>query len=297
MSATNFENSPSSFKVRQLSQNEKQAMQESGVWKEGCPVPLDRLRVVEFSYSYLKKDNENSWSFNGDRKHDGKIVVLEAAADYVCMIFEKLYQINFPIHKACPMEDYGANDEKSMADNNSSSFNFREITGGGLPSIHSYGLAIDLNPLQNPYISFLDDKDIQGDGNAKILPQSGCSYINRTNLRTGMIESCERGNAVIKIFKEHGFPEWGGNWNTPIDWMHFQTSRTIGQLLVAMNPDDAIILFKKYVEDSDLLNKANPKNNQFVSLYNTYRVKFMELLKNNPTFLKMSADEALSLMS
>jgi hypothetical protein len=55
------------------------------------------------------------------------------------MIFEKLYQMIFPIHKACPMEYYGANDEKSMADNNSSSFNFREITGGGLPSIHSYG--------------------------------------------------------------------------------------------------------------------------------------------------------------
>ncbi|MCE3231284.1 MAG: hypothetical protein K0R52_1212 [Alphaproteobacteria bacterium] len=60
MNATDFENRSNNFKVRDLSQNEKREMQEAGVWKEGCPVPLDRLRVVEFSYGYLKKDDEGS---------------------------------------------------------------------------------------------------------------------------------------------------------------------------------------------------------------------------------------------
>jgi hypothetical protein len=89
-----------------------------------------------------------------------------------------------------------------------------------------------------------------------------------------MIECCEESDAVIKVFKEHGFPGWGGNWNTPIDWMHFQTSRPITQLLVAMRPEDAIIFFKKYVEDPDLLNKADPENNRFISsLYTITIVK------------------------
>jgi hypothetical protein len=280
------------FEVRDLYENEKQMMAQKGIWEEKCPVPLKRLKMVEFSYWYLEKDS-NNWHFRDQQKHDGKIVVLDAVAGHVCDIFKELYEIKFPIHKACPIENYNGDDEASMADNNSSSFNYREITGGGLSSIHSYGLAIDINPVQNPYASFLENKDIQGVGNTKILPLSGRDYINRTNLRLGMIENAKEN--VVEIFKNHGFPVWGGRWNTPIDWQHFQTHRSTAQLLGAMAPDDASILFNMYVKNSNLLESVDIKNNEFVRLYHANPKKFMEILDER--FLQMNAEDAGALMT
>lgn len=279
------------FQIRDLSQDEKQVMMEKGVWKEECPIPLNRLKMVEFSYWHLEKDT-HEWRFRDQQKHDGQIVVLDAVAGHVCDIFKELYALKFPIHQACPIEKYKGDDEASMADNNSSCFNCREITGGGSPSLHSYGLAIDINPVQNPYASFLEDKDIQGPGNTKILPLSGRDYINRTNLRLGMIENTTRN--VVEIFKNHGFPIWGGKWNTPIDWQHFQTHRSTAQLLGAMKLEDASILFEMSIKNSNLLESVDFKNNGFVTLYNSNPEKFMELLDEN--FLKMNPEDAGALM-
>lgn len=279
------------FEVRDLDEDEKQTMTQKGVWKEACPVPLTRLKLVVFSYWFLEKDNAG-WCFHDEQKHDGKIVVLGAVAGHVRDIFKELYGVKFPIHKACPIENYDGDDGVSMGDNNSSCFNDREITGGSLPSLHSYGLAIDINPVQNPYISFLENKDIQRSGNTQIIPLSGRDYMNRTNLRPGMIEGAKEN--VVTIFKNHGFPVWGGKWNTPIDWQHFQTHRAIAQILAVMAPADASVLFEMYIKNPNLVNSIDINNNEFVALYRSNPDKFMKVLDEN--FLKMNAEDAKVLM-
>ena len=95
-----------------------------------------------------------------------------------------------------------------MAANNSSCFNFRKIDGSELLSMHSYGLAIDINPVQNPFIQ----KD-------KISPLDGKSFLNRRDEVAGLVEP------IIDIFYKYGFTVWGGRWTTPIDYHHFQVPR------------------------------------------------------------------------
>ena len=105
-----------------------------------APVGCDRLSLVSFDYV----------GYDGQIHHDGEIVVMDVAADYVLQIFATLRQHSFPIAKSRPMDSYDGDDNASMADNNTSAFNDRQIAGGGTLSLHAYGLAIDLNPLQNP---------------------------------------------------------------------------------------------------------------------------------------------------
>ena len=107
----------------------------------------------------------------------------------------------------------------SISSNNTSSFNSRLISGSDLLSIHSYGLAIDINPKQNPYLTSCSE--------LKIFPKCGQKFTNRSNIRPGMVESFldNESKTVIDVFKENGFTIWGGDWNSPIDWHHFQLPR------------------------------------------------------------------------
>ena len=128
--------------------------------------------------------------------------------DATLSIFGELYQIRFPIHQMETIENFQGDDEKSMKANNSSCFNFRKIAGTDKLSIHSYGLAIDINPKQNPYVT-----------NGIIYPEDGASYLNRETQRPGMVEP------IVDIFKRNGFEIWGGEWKDPIDYHHFQVSK------------------------------------------------------------------------
>lgn len=204
-------------------------MVDEGVWKPGCPVTLDRLMLVNLSF----------YDFEGKVHYDGQIIVFDVVADDVIEIFEKLYKIKFPINKVKSITEYCGNDEKSMDDNNSSCFNYRQITSGGSLSIHSYGLAIDINPIQNPYIDNITHKIA---GRVTVQPAKGIDYLNRTNIRSGMCES----QLIINIFKEHGFKIWGGQWNNPIDWQHFQVDRFVAEQLAKLNYEDGIKYFLSY---------------------------------------------------
>ena len=102
-----------------------------------------------------------------------------------------------------------------MQANNSSCFNFRKIDGSDLLSMHSYGLAIDINPVQNPFIQ-----------NGTILPLAGKEYLERELIRKGMVEP------IINIFNKYGFTVWGGDWTTPRDYHHFQYPRDQIELLI-----------------------------------------------------------------
>lgn len=166
-------------------------------WKNEAPVKLDDLSYVKVLY----------WGFD-DKKHTGELIVHKKVAEEITQIFKELYEAKFAIEKMRLIDEYEANDDLSMADNNTSAFCFREVTGKkGTLSKHSYGIAIDINPVQNPYV--------KGD---RISPEAGKEYIDRKNVRKGMIV---KDDICYKAFKERGWI-WGGEWKTLKDYQHFQ---------------------------------------------------------------------------
>lgn len=166
-------------------------------WKENAPVKLEELSCIYVTY----------WGFD-EIEHVGEMIVHKKIAQEVTEIFKELYEARFPIEKIMLIDEYDANDDLSMADNNSSAFCSREVTGKkGVFSQHSYGAAIDINPIQNPYI--------KGD---IILPEEGSIYIDRSNVRKGMII---KGDVCYNAFKSRGWI-WGGEWSSLKDYQHFQ---------------------------------------------------------------------------
>ena len=155
-------------------------------------------------------------------------------AGQVLQIVNTLEAMGFPIAKASPIEAYEGNDEASMADNNTSSFNDRAIKGSSVTSLHAYGLAIDLNPVQNPFVK-------RERAALKITPKGAEPYSDRKSLRPGMAE------AVVDVFADHGFVIWGGDWHNPTDYQHFQVSRDLAKELTAASPAHAQGLFELYV--------------------------------------------------
>jgi hypothetical protein len=141
-----------------------------------------------------------------------------------------------------------------MDANNTSAFNCRPITGGNQLSVHAYGLAIDINPLQNPYIN--NEYEV-GKNQIEIMPSAGMQYINRTNIKPGMVESIinEDKETVVDIFRRNGFKNWGGNWDHPLDYQHFQVDREYAKKLANDHPEESAQLFES------LTQSPNPKTN------------------------------------
>ena len=167
-------------------------------WRPECPVGLDALAMVRFSHL----------GFDG-ATHSGELVVAADVADVILDVFERLYRARFPIAKARLVDEYGASDDASMADDNTSAFNCRAITGGSSWSQHAYGNAIDINPIENPYVS-----------GSTVLPPAGAAYSNRSDVRPGMI--VEPGPAT-GAFLAHGWG-WGGSWSSFKDYQHFSAN-------------------------------------------------------------------------
>jgi len=143
-----------------------------------------------------------------DQEHAGALIVHQAIALEVEEIFLELFQARFPIEKMSLMEEYGADDNASMEDNNSSAFCYRfAVAKPHILSKHSFGLAIDVNPLYNPYIK----KDL-------ILPKSGIRFIDRSVYIKGMILP---GDPCHQAFCKRGWT-WGGAWPDRQDYQHFE---------------------------------------------------------------------------
>ena len=166
-------------------------------WRAGCPVPLADLRYLTLTYR----------GFDG-ADHTGELVVAASVADAVLATFKELYQDGYPIASMRLVDDFGGDDDASMAANNTSAFNCRPITGGGGFSEHSFGTAIDVNPVQNPYVS-----------GSTVLPAAGRPFVDRP-LVPGVIHD---GDPVVQAFAAHGM-RWGGDWRGPIDYQHFSVS-------------------------------------------------------------------------
>lgn len=168
-------------------------------WRPGCPVGPDQLRLVSVSYV----------GFDG-RSHQGELVVADAVANDVSEIFGDLYAARFPIERMETVDRYDADDDRSMAADNTSAFNCRPITGGTEWSNHSYGRAIDINTVRNPYIA----------RSGAVSPPDGAPYADRMRKDPGMIHPDD---AAVRAFNGRSW-DWGGGWSAPIDYQHFEKS-------------------------------------------------------------------------
>jgi len=169
-------------------------------YKTDCTIPLEELRYIEVSHYGFDK-----------HVHIGELIVHKKIANRIVSIFRDLYNVKYPIEKIHLVDEYDADDEISMANNNSSCFNFRTIDNSTKLSNHSLGLAIDINPLYNPYVRF-------GLGDRSVLPIEGKKYEDRTLNCPYYIS---KDDICYNIFKKHGF-DWGGDWSSSKDYQHFE---------------------------------------------------------------------------
>lgn len=174
-------------------------------YRENPDVALRDLR-------YLKVLHYN---FNHE-KQVGELIVNKGLADEVLEIFRALYDAEYEIQSMRLVDDYWTGDGEtsdtaSIDKNNSSAFNYRPVTGGGKLSNHAYGYAIDINPQQNPYVSYRD-------GKARWEHDNADDYIERD---TGLAHVITYDDLAYQLFKKHGFT-WGGDWNNPKDYQHFE---------------------------------------------------------------------------
>jgi hypothetical protein len=169
-------------------------------WRSGCPVAPSALRRVRLSY----------WGFDG-RAHTGALVVNASAVRDIVVVFRRLYGARFPIRRMRPIDAYGSNDERSLAADNTAAFNCRYAVGPGRRrwSTHASGLAIDVNPVENPYLE-----------SGRVHPRAGKAYLNRSKVRPGM---AVRGGPLVRAFDGVGW-QWGGRWQGTPDYQHFSST-------------------------------------------------------------------------
>ena len=176
------------------------ARMKGKTYKDNCTVPLSELRHVKVLYK-----NKEQQTLKGE------IVCNKHIADDVAEIFYELYKANYPIEKIRLMDDYNADDETAMRDNNTSSFNFRFISHSTKVSKHGLGLAVDLNTLYNPFVLTVD-------GKLPVEPATALKYVDRSK---NFDYKIDENDLAYKLFIQHGF-EWGGHWKTRKDYQHFE---------------------------------------------------------------------------
>lgn len=190
--------------------NEIFALMQGKSYKDNCTVPYEDLRYVHI----LHKD------FEGNTK-EGELVVNRLIAEDILEIFRELYNQSYPIEKVKLVDEYNADDEASMSDNNSSAFNFRFISYTTTISKHGLGLAIDINTLYNPYVKTVN-------GALNIEPANATEYVDRDKEFEHKID---HNDLCYRLFTEHGF-EWGGDWNSAKDYQHFEVSDAVSEAYV-----------------------------------------------------------------
>ena len=185
-------------KVSPISSDVKSRVLQGGSWHKGCPVGLDKLSYIQLTY----------WDFKG-KERVGELIVNSAISSKVCRVFEALYSSGYSIRQMRLVSDFKANDDASMRADNTSAFNCRLMTGSKSKwSNHSYGLAIDLNPFENPYIS----------KSGKVSPKEASKFAKREHFNRALLL---KDDVAVKAFLNDGFI-WGGNWHSVKDYQHFE---------------------------------------------------------------------------
>ena len=170
-------------------------------YKSYCQVKRSDLRYVRVLH----------YNINGEIKV-GELVCHKSVAADMVDIFRNLFRAKYSIERMRLIDDYGADDEKSMEANNTSCFNFRHVAGTKVPSNHSWGKAIDINPLYNPYVKRMKN------GTIMVSPKSGRRYADRSRDFSYKID---RNDLCYREFIRHGFT-WGGGWKSAKDYQHFE---------------------------------------------------------------------------
>ncbi len=190
------------FYYQKITDEMKEKMTGVSYPESGAVISLSELRMVTVRY----------YNFKGKVK-SGILITNKKIAKKTAKVFYELYQIKYPIQKIKTVDEYGADDVKSMEDNNTSCFNYRVIAGTKKLSEHGKGLAIDINPRINPWVK----------GNL-VSPKNGKAYKERN------VKKCKgkykkymihKNDKAYKIFKKYGF-SWGGDWKTLKDYQHFE---------------------------------------------------------------------------
>jgi D-alanyl-D-alanine carboxypeptidase-like protein len=169
-------------------------------WHSGCPVPPSQLRRLRVAY----------WGFDGSA-HTGMLVANADAVDDLVHVFSRLYAARFPIRRMRPIDAYRGRDEPSLEADNTAAFNCRYAVAPGPRrwSAHAYGRAIDVNPVENPYLE-----------GGRVHPRNGRAYVNRARVRRGM---AVRGGLLVRAFANVGWA-WGGRWAGSPDYQHFSAT-------------------------------------------------------------------------
>jgi hypothetical protein len=168
-------------------------------WHPGCPVSLGQLRYLRIAY----------WDF-AHHRHLGEMVVNASAVAAVRGAFTQLFAARFPIRRMRLVDRYGGSDYDSIQADNTSSFNCRDATGSSRWSEHAYGLAIDVDPIENPYV--------YADGTTSHAASR--PFLDRHDVRPGMAEP---GGTLVRAFSAVGWG-WGGRWPLPTDFQHFSVN-------------------------------------------------------------------------
>lgn len=187
--------------ISKITPEVRERMIEGNSYKKGCPLTLEDLR-------YLRIRHKN---FRG-KEQWGELIVHKEIASEVVKIFEALYYADYPIYQMRLVSDFGGNDWRSIEADNTSAFNCRKATGSKQWSKHSYGRAIDINPIENPYIA----------RNGHISHKASQIYRKRVHQKdtAGDRAVLLQNDKAVKIFKQYGW-EWGGDWKGVKDLQHF----------------------------------------------------------------------------
>ncbi len=182
-------------------------------YKDNCTLPREDLRYLHVLHK----------GFDGET-HEGEIICNAYIAADLLDIFMKLYEAGYEIEKIRLVDEYDADDEMSMRDNNSSCFNFRFISHTKVISKHGLGFAVDINTLYNPYTKVVDGKRI-------LEPATAGEYVDRSK---DFPHKIDKDDLCYKLFTEHGF-EWGGDWISAKDYQHFEVPDNIASKLYPNN--------------------------------------------------------------
>ncbi len=188
-------------KIYNIAPKLKEKMINGNSWHRGCPVDIVDLRYLRLNYI----------NFQGEERV-GELIVHESVADDVVNIMRELYEIGYPVNQMRLVSDFGGNDWKSIEADNTSAFNCRKATGSKKWSRHSYGKAIDINPIENPYIS----------RKGHISHKASQKYRKRRHRDNSTADRAVllKNDEATKIFESYGF-SWGGDWRYTKDYQHF----------------------------------------------------------------------------
>jgi len=190
------------YNISEITPEVKERMVKADSWRQSCPVSLLDLRYIHVNYL----------NFEGETV-SGEIIVHKDVADDVVNIFSELYEMDYPIKQMHLVSDFNADDWKSIEADNTSAFNCRPVTGNKKKwSKHAYGKAIDINPIENPYVSkrgYISHK-------ASLKYKRRVHKVNTPADKALLLKN----DKATKIFQKYGW-KWGGDWRTIKDYQHF----------------------------------------------------------------------------